>query len=77
MAKDENDGRTVLMLAAASGSPDVFDAVASRLTPAEVSECARDRERRALYCRSYAVGGRNTRAYDILHTTSFFFGGGC
>ena len=37
MAKDENDGLTVLMLAAATGDPEVFQAVASRLSPTQVS----------------------------------------
>ena len=37
MAKDDDDGKTVLMLAASTGDPDVVELVASRLPRAQVS----------------------------------------
>lgn len=40
MVKDDDDGQTVLMLAASTGSPDVLELVASRLPRAQVSGSA-------------------------------------
>lgn len=37
MAKDDDDGKTVLMLAASAGNPEVLELVASRLPRAQVS----------------------------------------
>lgn len=39
MAKDDEDGKTVLMLAASTGNPAVLELVASRLPRAQVSVC--------------------------------------
>lgn len=36
-AKDDHNGQTLLMLAARTGNPDVFDAIASRFPPTKVS----------------------------------------
>lgn len=43
MGKDDDEGKTVLMLAASTDNPDVLELVASRLPRAQVSYAPFDR----------------------------------